>query len=267
MIELSFPGSATDPGFSVRRFDIDEGLSTPFTLTLLAASPDPDLDFALIVGAEARFRLDRGLLGARTWSGICASVTQVEAVPSGESVYALRLVPSLWLLSQRRNHRIFQQITAPALAVALLREWGIEATLRLDEASFPRLAYRAQRGESDLAFLSRLLEDAGVSYFFEEQEGESRLVLASAPEHAEPRAGALSYAAQLDPAGAQATLAELHLSGAMRPGAVVLGDFDFERPLYQPAYRAVSAGPGEAALERFRYAPGVAMIGADPSEI
>ena len=53
-IELSFPGAAAPPAFSVRHFDIAEGLSVPFEAVLVAASPDPDLDFDLLLGRPAR---------------------------------------------------------------------------------------------------------------------------------------------------------------------------------------------------------------------
>ena len=171
-------------------------------------------------------------------------------------------VASPYLVSQRSDHRIFQQLSAPAIARALLHAWGIEAVLRLDEASFPRLAYRAQRGESDLAFLSRLLEDAGLSYTFEEHEGESRLVLVDAPERAEPRPGALAFTSTPSSTRVDPFLAEARIALAMRSGALALGDFDFQRPLFHPTHRARSAGPGEAGLERWIYAPGAGLVGA-----
>src|SRR4051794_18650626 len=95
-IELSFPGTEA-VALSVRHFDIVEGLSMPFEAMLVAASPDPDIDFELVVGKAARCRVDRGPLGARTWTGVCSFIEQMEAEPGGLSTYAVRVVPRLWL--------------------------------------------------------------------------------------------------------------------------------------------------------------------------
>src|SRR4051794_6544177 len=97
-LSLTFLKAAFDPGFSVRHLDVAEALSRPFEITILAASPDPDLDYAHVVGKPARVAIDRGPLGARAWTGVCASVEQLEAEPAGLSLYSLRVVPSLWLL-------------------------------------------------------------------------------------------------------------------------------------------------------------------------
>ena len=146
-LELSFPGVAAAPGLSVRHFDIVEGLSMPFEAMLVAASSDPDLDFELVLGKPARCRIDGGTLGTRTWTGVCSSIEQTETDPDGATLYVVRVVPRLWLLSQRRGQRLFQHLSTPSIARALLAEWGIEATLRLDEPSFPRHELRVQYGD------------------------------------------------------------------------------------------------------------------------
>src|SRR5690348_9305205 len=145
-VEIVFPGApALD--LSVRHFDVSEGLSRPFEAMIVAVSPDPDLDFEALIGAPVRARLDGGPRGARTWAGVCAFVDQMESEADGLSHYAFRVVPSLWLLGLRRSHRVFQDLSTPGIARALLREHRIEATMRLDERRFPAHEYRVQYGE------------------------------------------------------------------------------------------------------------------------
>src|SRR6185437_10585810 len=135
-VEIAFPGApALD--LSVRHFDVSEGLSRPFEAMIVAASHDPDLDFEYLIGAPVRCRIDGGPGGARTWAGVCSFVDQMETEPDGLTHYAFRVVPSLWLLSLRRNHRVFQNLSATGIARALLREHRVEATLRVDERRFP----------------------------------------------------------------------------------------------------------------------------------
>jgi type VI secretion system secreted protein VgrG len=170
LLELSFPDSPPDAaGLSVRHFEVHEGLSALFEIALLVASPSPSVDLEQLVGKPARFSVEGGDLGRRSWAGICfgAELLDVEETSAGLSTYRISVAPTLWLLTQRVNHRIFQHLSAPEIAVQLLREWEVPVELRVDLERFRRLEYRVQYGESDFAFLSRILEEAGISYFFE----------------------------------------------------------------------------------------------------
>jgi type VI secretion system secreted protein VgrG len=258
-LEISFPGApALD--LTVRSFDVAEGLSRPFEVMIVAASRDPDLDFEALVGKPAHVRIDGGARGARAWAGVCSFIDQIETEADGRSLYVFRVVPSLWLLGLRRNHRIFRHLSAPGIARALLREHGVEASLRLDEARFPVHEYRVQYGESDLAFLARTLGDAGIAYFFEGSEG-SPLVLTDAPERGQPRPGAVPLALDARHGAAGPHVALARSGSEVRPGAVELRDFDFERPLYQASFKAASGRPVGAELEQYSYAPGAAAEG------
>ncbi len=179
-IELTIPGYPSS-SLTVRQYDIVEALSTPFEVALAAMSHDPDLDFERIVGQPATFTLGTGVsTGARVWSGVCSYVEQIEAESTGESSYAIRIVPRLWLLSQRRGNRVFQHQTAIEIAHKLLTEHKIDFIARVTEGSLARHELRAQYGETDLDFLTRLLEEAGLSYLYEG----AVIVVTDAPERA-----------------------------------------------------------------------------------
>ena len=92
------------------------------------------------------------------------------------------LVPNLWLLTQRQNHRVFQRMTEPEMAALLLSEWGIPHELRIDAAAYKKRDYRVQYAETDFAFLSRMLEDAGVTYWFETSGDTTKVILGDAPQ-------------------------------------------------------------------------------------
>src|SRR5262245_17098862 len=109
VLDLTVASSAP---LSVRRFSVHEAVSSLFTVSLLACSPDPDIDLEAIVGQPASFRAVTGykfalLGGTRLWTGVCQHIEQVKGVAPqpGEtplSTYALRIVPNLWLLTQRQ---------------------------------------------------------------------------------------------------------------------------------------------------------------------
>src|SRR5262245_24151886 len=144
LLELSF--ASKEDSLSVRRFAVHEGLSTLFEVSVWAVSEFEDLDLEAIVGKEAAFLINTGVVYSRRpvrlWSGVCRHMEQVQAEPTGLSTYYLRIVPKLWLLTHRRNNRIFQHKNAPDIIDAILAEWGIQAKWKVDRGQYPKLEYR-----------------------------------------------------------------------------------------------------------------------------
>lgn len=52
----------------------------------------------------------------------------------------------------------------------LLGEWGITFESRVTGGRHKPRKYRAQYGETDFDFVRRMLEDAGISYYFSKRE-------------------------------------------------------------------------------------------------
>ncbi|WP_448671698.1 contractile injection system protein, VgrG/Pvc8 family, partial [Escherichia coli] len=94
--------------------------------------------------------------------------------------YRLTLVPHLAYLAQRNNQRIFQHLTVPQIVALVLEEHGILADAYRFQLGtrYPEREYCVQYGESDLAFVSRLLEEDGIFWFFTHAAGKHTLVLA-----------------------------------------------------------------------------------------
>ncbi|MDI1430154.1 type VI secretion system Vgr family protein [Polyangium sorediatum] len=270
VLELSF--ASGESSLSVRRFSVHEELSSLFSISVWARSPHEDLDTDAIVGKPASLRVVSGtqflLSGARLWSGICNHMEQVQAEPSGLSTYYLRIVPRLWLLTQRRNHRIFQRKSVPDIVDAVLGEWQIEPTWKVDRAAYPKLDYRVQYGESDYAFITRLLEDAGITFGFEDDEEKgSRLVLWDAPQRNEPRSMPIKYVDKPNEASEFEFVTGVRLSDVVRPGRFTVRDHDFRRqPQFKLLGETPTQGTAEDPLEQYEFGPGSFSIiqpGAD----
>src|SRR5262249_27809554 len=104
--------------------------------------------------------------------------------------YRLRIAPRLWLLQHRRGHRAFQRLSIPDIVEKILSEQRIEPVVWKLKQKHPKLELRVQYGESDYAFVCRLLEEAGITFYFSDEDGEqTALVLDDAPHHGEPRDG------------------------------------------------------------------------------
>ncbi len=259
-VEIEIPSFAGH-GLSIRTVDIVEGLSRPFEVAFTAVTPDADLDFERLLGAEATLRVDSAPLGTRAFSGLVSFMEQLEPETTGLSTYSLRVVPRLWLLGQRRGNRIFQHQTALEMVRALLAEWNVELTARVVEANLARHELRVQYGETDLELFERLLEEAGISYFFDDQRGDgiAHLVLDDSPERAETRRAAVPCNNAPNPVLPLPFVTDVRVAHETRSGSVTLADYDFRRPGYPLAYHSEQPGPGEARLERYAYAPGSAV--------
>ena len=255
---------ATADELSVRRFSIQEAISTPYEVTVVVRTRNEDVDLEAIVGERGVFRIDSGVLhlaSSRTaWDGVVRHLEQIGAEPTGLSTYVVRLVPRLWLLSQRSGHRIFQHLSVPEIARAMLEEWQIEAELRVDAAAHPKHEFRVQYDETDLAFFSRLLEEAGIAYWFERGEEAARLVLGDAPQSGPRRHPPIAYAASPLEAAERELVSDVRLVQRLRQTKVTIRDHDFRRPHDVALLGEARAGGDADRLERFEYRPGAAVI-------
>ncbi|WP_438044462.1 type VI secretion system Vgr family protein [Sorangium sp. So ce128] len=269
-LELSF--ECGEASLSVHHFSVHEAISTPFTVSVVARSESSSIDLQAIVGLPASLRAASGVRavrgdGARLWAGIVSNIEQVEAVETSPSAlevstYHLRIVPTLWLLGQRRNYRIYQHLAIPDIVDRLLGEWSIAPVWKINRGQYPKLEYKAQYGETDYAFLSRLLEEAGIAFVFANDEaGGSALTLVDRPHAGEPRTGGpLRFVNSANQVGETEFVARVRLAHEVRPGAFTIRDYDHRNPAYPLFGEAPRAPEPEDRLEQYLYEPGAFLV-------
>ncbi|MCP4710251.1 MAG: type VI secretion system tip protein VgrG, partial [Planctomycetes bacterium] len=95
-------------------------------------------------------------------------------------VYQAVLVPRLWRLSLTFQNRIFQNLTIGDIIEKVLTAQGFASgadyELMLEE-TYPDREYTVQYQETDLNFISRLMEHAGIYYFFDHRDGCDKLII------------------------------------------------------------------------------------------
>jgi type VI secretion system secreted protein VgrG len=264
--DLSF--ASGESSLQVRRFGIHEALGTIFSAQIWARSHDPSVDLEPLVGKAASLTVNPGYAhvegNTRVYSGVVSVARQAKAEASarGLSTYHLVIVPTLWLLNHRIGNRIYQHLKIPDIVDKLLAEWKIAVAWRIDRARYPELEYKVQYDETDYAFLSRLLEEAGITIGFDDTDGrESRLVLSDQPQNAAPRAGgAVRYVDNPNLAAERELVTKLQYTEEVRPGAHVIRDYDFRRPSFALFGEAPKAKPPEDQLEQYHYQPGAFLV-------
>ena len=261
--------TSSSGALQVTHFRAVERVSTPFSVELWASSADSSLDLSAIVGHPASFRADAGHIhasnpGARVWSGLITHGEQLHALQigagqAGTSSYRFSLAPDLWILSQRRNNRIFQHESIPDIVEKLLREWSVRHAWHVDRSRYPKLEFKVQYAESDQAFVARLLEEAGIAFTFTTDEaGHSVLALSDGLERAAPRAP-LPYVESPNESSEEEFVTKLGFSREVRPGSLTVGDYDPRHPALKLLSHATPVSP-EARLEQMHYHAGAFLV-------
>jgi type VI secretion system secreted protein VgrG len=266
--ELQFDSG--ESSLTVRRFSIHEAVSTPFTVTVWVRSEDPAVDLSNIVGRAAIFRVRSGYAkissaGLRVWSGYVSYMEQTHAEHVNSKVlstYQLRIVPHLWLLDQRRNHRIFQHMSIPDIIDKILDEWQLKRTWKIDRGQYQKHEFKVQYGETEFAFISRLLEEAGIAYTFPDVSDNDSILTFSDMLHMNPvRPGPpVPYEENPTQEAERDFVSEIQLVHEVRPGALRIRDYDFRRPRYELKADAPKAKGSEAKYENYHYIAGGMFI-------
>lgn len=113
------------------------------------------------------------------YSGIISQLSVRPDVEHERWTLEAELVPRLWLLGQQRQSEIFLERSVPEIVGEKLLSHGLvpeqDFTMLL-RSHYPRREFVAQYEETDLAFVLRLCEHAGIVFFFEEEDDRERLV-------------------------------------------------------------------------------------------
>ena len=219
-----------------------EEMSRPFEYVVDVLSKRPDLKLGQALGQQMTITVQCSVEegGERIFSGLIGRFSQ-EGMEGDHYLYRAVLHPWLWLLNRFSDCRIFQNKDVPTIVNDVLGKYqtifgqlGIAAGFRDDRESadrYPPREYTVQYRESDLTFVSRLLEEAGIAYHFEHQSGAHTLVLTDSPRGRSSRPG---YAAvPLRPAvgtGEIECLTAWRVSQELKSAACMLRDFDYMQP-------------------------------------
>ena len=152
--------------FEVMNFSGADELSTAYRFTIMLLSNE-------IVEPETVINKGATLYIHREgeyypYSGIVSDIKYVDR-GTNRITYAVTLVPRLWLLKLNRQNRIFQHMKVDAVIKKILDDAGMSGyyTISLN-GSYPEREYVVQYQESDFHFISRLMEENGIWYQFQE---------------------------------------------------------------------------------------------------
>lgn len=211
-------------------FTVSERLSAPYRIELDCLHKGT-LDVKRLLGQSVSFsvRYDPVKPEHRTFHGIVS-----EMAMGGETErfrrFRLVLVPRLWITTLSTNFRSFEQLTTPDIVKQVLSPYGL--AMRWETGgSYTKWDFCFQYRETDFNFISRLLEDEGIFYFFEHNDGNHTMVFADSPSSFKPCPDQKSanYAPDIGAGGAD-FVSDWEVSQSLRSGSHRVWDWHFEMP-------------------------------------
>lgn len=234
----------------------EERMSGLFHFFLEMQSEEKSLDFSAIVGKSATVKVELADGTFRYINGIVGRFIQA-GKDARLYTYFAELHPWLWLTSMTVDSRIFQNKSVIDIVTALFTELGFTDYKNSTTGTYTALEYCVQYNESVFAFVSRLLEDAGISYHFEHADGKHTLVLADASSaYADcPGAATVNYAT-FGNWTQQNIVTSCTLEQVVIPGKYAVDDFGFETPSTDLLGSSDSTKAIEGAKRRIYEYPG-----------
>ena len=270
----------------------EEHLSKNYQYQLDCLSADAYLELKELVGQPVEIALLLPDGGERLLTGL---VTRAEHKGSdgGFAAYRLTIEPALATLAHRRNSRVFQDKTVPAIVATLLDEHiasnpaiarSFQHQAKLTK-TYPVRSYTLQYRESDLAFIERLLAEEGISYTYRHGADPSRrdrragsdedplhtLVLFDAnAELADAEHGAVRFH-RTDGAAGEDAIDQWESSRQLQSNKTTLASYDYRSATSYDGSDTSRARHGESGAQLNGsledYDPQSAYYGSDPEEM
>ncbi|MDM4017083.1 type VI secretion system Vgr family protein [Roseiconus lacunae] len=158
-------------------FSGSEEMGRLFNYQLELISDDPSIRPEDIVGTPVGWSIELPDQSRRYWHGYVNSLSRGDIDFEDRRNYRVNVVPWLWFLTQTSDCKIFQEKKVPDIIDDVLGEYSFadfEPKFQQDHKDWE---YCVQYRETDFNFLSRLMEQEGMFYFFEHSDGAHKMII------------------------------------------------------------------------------------------
>ncbi len=180
-IETNLPVQITTPlgpnKLLVRNFEGEEQLSGLFRYTIEFYSEDPSLSFTQIVGQTVTLAIPLSSGNNQYVNGIVGRFSQAGR-DDRFTTYIAEIHPWFWLLTKNSDCRIFQNKSTLDIVKQIFQDLGFSDLQDKTTGTYKPREYCVQYRESSFAFVSRLLEEEGIFYYFTHDDSKHTLILA-----------------------------------------------------------------------------------------
>ncbi len=241
-----------------------EELGRLFTYELQLTSLDANIDLNQLLGKPMSVGVQLADGGERHFHGIVARCSQ--NIDQGQfASYQVILRPWFWLLSRTSDCRIFQNLSIPQIIKQVFRDLGFSDFEDALSRPYREWEYCVQYRETSFDFVSRLMEQEGIYYFFRHEQDRHVLVLADAygAHTTVPGYASIPYYPKDEQQRERDHMHDWHLAQEVQPGSLELNDYDFQRPSASIDVRSAMPRPHAAGDYPLYDYPGTYVQSAD----
>ncbi|MHA7683336.1 type VI secretion system Vgr family protein [Cupriavidus sp. PET2-C1] len=270
LISASLPSlPAGEPLLSFVAIAGTETLGADYAYDITARSPDDpqarlmaqNLDLQAIVGTEMGVCIELDGIGTGMAGGIGAGQRYLSGVVTRARLldtddrrvsFQFRIEPWLVLAKRTSDHRRFHGKTAPQIIKEVLSDYLFPLDDRLSE-NYPIRDYQSQAGATDYDLVVRLMQEWGITHFWEHGDDRHRMVIVDGMGAYKQNASEAYRTLRLFPPGVRVDeehLTRFAASESLRPGEWVTKDYDFTRP--KADLTTGYAAPGDTAHANFQ---------------
>lgn len=235
-IQFDYPGG---DNLQVKSIEGKEKLSGLFKFQMDLVANDGDLDFKKLVGQSVTAKLNvddggsKGDGGFRYFNGIVTDFTYLGSEYTDIFRYRATVRPWFWLLTRTTDCRIFQNKTVPDIIKEVFKLNNMVDFQQNLKATYREWEYCVQYNETDYDFVSRLLEQEGIYYYFKHEDGKHVMVMVDELSSHEDYPGFESVVFNAGFAKGSIVEDSLHYCAAtkhIKPGTYTIQDYDFKNP-------------------------------------
>lgn len=207
------------------------GRLSEFQIDLLSSRGDINLDEILAKNVTVKLELPKAK--ARYFNGYVTRFAQA-GMHGSDHLYHATMRPWLWFLTRTSDCRIFQKLTVPDIIQQVFDDHSQIVDVKKElTGTYREWEYCVQYRETDFSFVSRLMEQEGIYYYFKHADGRHTLVLADSYAAHSPFQGfvEIPFVARERAAGIEhECITEWNFTREIQPGRYMIDDYNAEKP-------------------------------------
>lgn len=163
----------------VTSLDGREAISELFSYEIEMLSTDHDISAESMIGDKVTLWLMTEAGKFRPIHGMVAQWRAGPIIIRDLRQYRAQIVPWPWYMGHSTDCRIFQNLSVPEIVEQVFNTFGFtDFEMSVARGEYPKLDFCVQYRETALNFVSRLMEEVGIFYFFRHEEGRHVMVIA-----------------------------------------------------------------------------------------
>jgi type VI secretion system secreted protein VgrG len=239
------------------KFTGEEAMSRLFRYQLDTFSTKPDINPSSIVGKNVTWSVKHHNSEPRFFNGFVSRFGVGARTIQDLYVYTMEVVPGLWFLTRTANCKIYSGSdtvrTAPEIIKKVFEDQGFNDYKMDLQRTYEKREFCVQYRETAFNYVSHIMEEEGIYYFFQHQNGKHTMVLSdNKGSYKDVQENQVRYTA--------GDVSPNHLTAwgreyEFRPGKWTHTDYNFEIPSTSllATTNTVVPTPGVSKYEMFDY--------------